>query len=300
MRERLFNDFGLTIRVLSLVSLVILAVCCVNFATLLTVRFADRQQELAVRAAPGAGRERIVRQLVTEAMVLSLAGGTVGAQIAHVGRSTFSGGATDGALNTASTLNWHVLVFAVPLTIGTGLLCSFGPARRVTATHELDVVLKDDVVARETTLKPRQFAANWLAGSIQLALTTMLLVGAGLLVKSLARIQSFDPGYDSANAASVRFDLPPARYPTDADVARFAGEMAERLGAVPGMEAVGATSSLPYAAGALQMRQVLFEEPVRVSGAAEPMPLGWRSTSIRRCRPRLIPRSFGPCASRCS
>lgn len=276
VRERLFKGFGPTIRVLSLVSLVILAVCCVNFATLLTIRSTDRRQELAVRTALGAGRERIVRQLVTEAMVLSIAGGGAGALIAHVGSTAFSAGASAGMLNTASTPDWRLSVFALLLTIGTGLLFSIGPARRATATLDVDVALKDGIVVQETTVKPRWFAANWLSGSIQLALTMMLLVGAGLLVKSLARIQSFDPGYDSANAASVRFDLPPARYRTDADVARFVGDMTERLGAVPGVEAVGATSSLPYAAGALQMRHVLFEEPVRVAGPPEPMPLGWR------------------------
>ena len=200
VRERLFKGFGPTIRVLSLVSLVILAVCCVNFATLLTIRSADRRQELAVRTALGAGRERIVRQLVTEAMVLSIAGGGAGALIAHVGSTAFSAGASAGILNTASTPDWRVSVFAALLTIGTGLLFSIGPARRATATLDLDVALKDGIVAQETTVKPRWFASNWLSGSIQLALTMMLLVGAGLLVKSLARIQSFDPGYDSANA----------------------------------------------------------------------------------------------------
>jgi putative ABC transport system permease protein len=275
VRERLFKGLGPTIRVLSLVSLVILAVCCVNFATLLTVRSADRRQELAVRTALGAGRERIVRQLVTEAMVLSIAGGIAGALLAHVGRSGFSGSVTGGVLNTASRLDWRILTFAALLTIGTGLLCSVGPARRITATLDLDVALKDGIVAQETTVKPRWLAFNWLASSIQVALTMVLLVGAGLLVKSLARIQSFEPGYDSANAVSVRFDLPPARYRTDADVARFVDDMTEQMQALPGVEAVGATSSLPYAAGALRMQHVLFEQPVRVSGPAEPMPLGW-------------------------
>lgn len=276
VRERLFKDFAPTIRVLSLVSLVIFAICCVNFAVLLTVRSSDRRRELAVRTALGAGRQRIVRQLATEAMVLSIAGGMAGVLIAHVGRSTFSASATDSGLNTVSTLDWRILAFAALLTMGTGLLCSIVPARRVTATLDVDVALNDGTAAPDTILKPRWFAANWLASSIQLALTMALLVGAGLLVKSLARIQSFDPGYDSANAASVRFDLPPARYPTDAEVARFVGDMTGRLAAMPGVEAVGATSSLPYAAGALQMRLVLFEEPVRVSGPPEPMPLGWR------------------------
>jgi putative ABC transport system permease protein len=142
-------------------------------------------------------------------------------------------------------------------------------------------------------LKPRWFAANWLPGSIQLALTMMLLVGAGLLVKSVARIQSFNPGYDAANAVSVRFDLPSVRYRTDADVAGFVASMTERIRAVPGVEAVGATSSLPYIAGALQMRTVIFDQPVRVSGPPEPMPLGW----VRPPPPPPAPGQTNPIAA---
>ncbi|HEX5474822.1 MAG TPA: ABC transporter permease [Vicinamibacterales bacterium] len=268
VRARLFRGFGPTIRILTLVSLVILIVCGLNFATLLMVRSADRRQEFAVRMALGAGRARIVRQLVTEALVLSFAGGAAGALIAQVGRGTFIGTATGGIVNPASGLDWKAFTFASLLTLGTGLLFSVGPARRATATLDLDVALKGGA--------PRWFASNWLAGAVQLALTMVLLVGAGLLVKSLARIQAFDSGYDSADAVTLRFDLPPSRYPTDADIARFVGETTGRLGTVPGVESVGAASSLPYAAGALHMSMVSFEQPVRVSGPPEAMPLGWR------------------------
>ena len=236
----------------------ILAVCCVNFATLLTVRSADRRQELAVRRALGAERGRIIRQLVTEAMVLSLVGGVAGALIAQVGRGILTQGGMAGTVGAMAMLDGRVFIFALLLTVGTGLLFSVGPARRVTATLDVDAALKGGMVAPEATLKPRWFADNWLPGTIQLALTMMLLVGAGLLVKSVANIQSFNPGYDSTNAASVRFDLPSVRYRTDADIARFVTSMTERVAALPGVEAVGATSSLPYVAGALQMRTVLF------------------------------------------
>jgi putative ABC transport system permease protein len=277
VRERLFRSLAPTIRVLTLVSLVILAVCGLNFATLLTVRFADRRQELAIRTALGADRWRVVRQLVTEALVLSIAGGLAGTLVAYVGRGVFIGTATTGVLNTASGLDWRAFTFAALLTIGIGLLFSVRPARRATATIELDLAVKGGVASDQATLsRPRWLTSNWLAGSIQLALTMVLLVGAGLLVKSLARIQAFNPGYDSANAVTIRFDLPPARYPTDTEVARFVRDMTDRLGTLAGIEAVGAASSLPYAAGALHMSTVTFEESVRVSGPPETMPLGWR------------------------
>jgi hypothetical protein len=277
VRERLFREFEPTIRVLTLVSLVILAVCGLNFATLLTVRSADRRQELAVRTALGAGRARIVRQLVTEALVLSISGGFAGALAAQIGRGIVTGTATEGMVNPESGLDWRAFTFAALLTIGIGVLFSIGPARRATATVDLDGALKGGVASDHPTLsQPRWVAWNWLAGSIQLALTMVLLVGAGLLVKSLERIQAFNPGYDSANAVTIRFDLPPAQYPTEVEVARFVDEMTDRLGTLAGVEAVGAASSLPYAAGTLHMAMVTFDQPVRPSGPPETMPLGWR------------------------
>ena len=104
----------------------------------------------------------------------------------------------------------------------------------------------------------------------------VLLVGAALLVKSLLRIQSFDPGYDSTHAVTVRFDLPRARYRTDAEVARFVELLTDRIRAVPGVQDAGAASSLPFFAGDLSMRHVLLEGPIHVTGPPEAMPLGWR------------------------
>ena len=104
----------------------------------------------------------------------------------------------------------------------------------------------------------------------------VLLVGAALLVKSLVRIQSFDPGYDSNHAVTLRFDLPRTRYRTDADVARFVEVLTDRIRAVPGVQEAGAASSLPFFVGDLGMRMVLLEGPVHISGPPEAMPLGWR------------------------
>jgi putative ABC transport system permease protein len=277
VRERVFRGFRPTVKILSVVSLIILVVGCLNFATLLMVRSADRQPELAVRIALGAGRQRIVRQLVTEALVLSCAGGVAGVLLAYLARGVLAGNAVEGMLASPQNLEWRVIAFAALLAITTGVLFSVGPARRATARVDLESALRDAVssplhgIASLAGLR-----ANWLVGSIQVAFTMVLLVGAALLVKSLLRIQAFDPGYDSAHAVTLRFELPRARYRTDADVARFVELLTERIRAVPGVDDAGSTSSLPFFVGALGMRMFLLEGPIHVSGPPEAMPLGWR------------------------
>jgi len=276
VRDRLFRGFRPTVKILSVVSLIILLVGCLNFATLLTVRSADRQQELAVRIAMGAGRHRIVRQLVTEALVLSVVGGAAGVLLAYIGRGLLAGNATEGMLELSRNPEWRVIVFATVLAVSTGVMFSIGPARRATARVDLESALRDTVPSPLSGISPFGFRGNWLVGSIQVAFTMVLLVGAGLLVKSLLRIQSFDPGYDSSHAVTLRFDLPRIRYRTDADVASFVDLLTDRIRAVPGVHDAGAASSLPFFLGALRMRHVLLEGPIHVSGPPEAMPFGWR------------------------
>lgn len=276
VRERVFRGFRPTVKILSVVSLIILVVGCLNFATLLTVRCADRRQELAVRIAMGAARQRIVRQLVTEALVLSVAGGAAGVLLAYIGRGLLAGNAIEGMLELSRNLEWRVVGFATLLAVSTGVLCSVGPARRATARVDLESALRDGVSSPLAGIAPFGFRGNWLVGSIQVAFTMVLLVGAALLVKSLLRIQSFDPGYDSSHAVTLQFELPRTRYRTDADVARFVELLTDRIRAVPGVKDAGAASSLPFAVGALRMRHVLLEGPIHVSGPPEAMPLGWR------------------------
>src|SRR6185436_1801822 len=276
VRERVFRSFRPTVKILSVVSLIILVVGCLNFATLLTVRSADRQQELAVRIALGAGRQRIVRQLVTEALVLSCAGGALGVLLAYLGRGVLAGNAVEGMLALSGNPEWRVIGFAALLAVTMGVLFSIGPARRATGRVDLESALRDAVSSPVQGMALAGMRANWLVGSIQVALTMVLLVGAALLVKSLLRIQAFEPGYDSAHAVTLRFELPLARYRTDADVARFVELLTERIRTVPGVDDAGAASSLPFFVGALGMRRVLLDGPIHVSGPPEAMPLGWQ------------------------
>src|SRR6185503_1538399 len=200
----------------------------------------------------GAGRQRIVGQLVTEGLVLSVVGGAAGVLLAYTGRGVLAGNATEGMLELSRNLEWRVIAFATLLAVSTGVLFSIGPARRATARVDLESALRDTVPSPLSGISPFGFRGNWLVGSIQVAFTMVLLVGAALLVKSLLRIQSFDPGYDSSDAVTLRFDLPRTRYRTDADVAGFLELLSDRIRAVPGVQDAGAASSLPFFAGALR------------------------------------------------
>ena len=277
VRDRMFQGFVPTVRILSLTALVILAVCCLNFATLMTIRSTERRQELAIRVALGAGRERVVRQLVTEALILSLLGGIAGVLLAYIGRGVIAGNATRGLIGVASTPDWRVMLFGILVATVAGVLFSVGPARRATTRLDLDFTMRGGVdSAMSTGTGMRGRLADSLPGSIQIALTMVLLIGAGLLLESLGRIQAFEPGFDSANAVTLRFDLPASRYGTDAEVARFVADVTDRIRSLNGVVDVGAASNLPFHSGALGMRMVQLEGPVQISGPPEPMPLGWR------------------------
>jgi hypothetical protein len=272
-----FGGFVPTVRILSVTALVILAVCCLNFATLMTIRSTERRQELAIRVALGAERERVVRQLVTEALILSLLGGIGGVLLAYIGRGIIAGNATRGLIGVASTPDWRVIVFAILVATVVGVLFSVGPARRATTRLDLDFTMKggvDSPVLAATGIRGR--LANSLTGSVQIALTMVLLVGAGLLLESLGRVQAFQPGFDSTDAVTLRFDLPVSRYGTDAEVARFVADVTDQIRPLNGVVDVGAASNLPFHPAALGMRMVQLEGPVQISGPPEAMPLGWR------------------------
>ena len=213
--ERVFRGFRPTVKVLSVVSLIILVVGCLNFATLLTVRSSDRQPELAVRIALGAGRQRIVRQLVTEALVLSFAGGVAGVLLAYLGRGVLAGNAVEGMLALPRNLEWRVIAFATLLAVTTGVLFS---SDRPTGDGACGPRVR---VARRGIFASPRDCAWWTSRELARRIDPGgIYDGAacrgGTLVKSLLRIQAFDPGYDSTHAVTLRFELPRSSYRTDA------------------------------------------------------------------------------------
>jgi predicted permease len=187
---------------------VVLLVACVNIANLLLARGAARQQEFAVRRALGARRARIARQLVLESMLLSLAGGIAGTLIAVWGTQML-GSAASAYLPGVDEIgaDWRVLSFALLITVLAGLVFGLAPALRLSNANAADALKEGGRATGRVKLRRNRE----LLVAAECALALLLLVGAGLLLRSLARLQSVDPGFDPAHVLTVRIEFPTER-----------------------------------------------------------------------------------------
>jgi putative ABC transport system permease protein len=240
----------------------VLLVACVNVANLLLARISGREGELAVRAALGAGRGRIVRQLFTESTILALAGGALGVALASVLVDALVALQPAGLPRLPEVrLDRGVLLFATALSfltsVGFGALPALRMSRRATATS-LRQGARGILGGRRTGLR-----GTLVIG--QIALAMVLLAGSGLLIRSFSLLRRVDPGFDARDALTFRVSLPESAYPEDAQRFRFYDALVERLAALPGARAVGATSSLPLGGGR-------FTISFTVDGRPEPPP----------------------------
>jgi len=224
----------------------VLLIACVNVANLLLSRATSRSSELAVRSALGAGRGRLTEQLLTESALLALLGGGAGLLIAYFGTELLvSIAPSDTPRIEGIAVNGRVLAFATVATVAAGLLFGVVPALRA-ARGEVDGGLREAGRGGSGGGGTRGIRARGALVSGQVALALMLLVGAGLLVRSLQNLRGADLGFEPEGVLTLRVGLPSSRYP-DADALRsFVRSLEERLGAIPGVEAQGATSWLPF------------------------------------------------------
>ncbi len=219
----------------------VLLIACANIANLLLARATARQRELSIRAALGASRFRIVRQLLLESVVLGLIGGAAGLLVARWSLDALLALApADLPRSTEIHLDLAVLFFALLLSAATGI--AFGIAPAWLAAHtDLNESLKQG--ARGST-----DARGRLRGALvvmEVAFALVLLGGAGLLGRSFLRLTQVDPGFNPANATILRLALPEKKYDQDEKQALFADALLQRLRALPGVEAAGLTHTLP-------------------------------------------------------
>ena len=222
----------------------VLLVACGNVASLLLSRASARRRELAIRAAIGAGRGRLIRQLLAESFVLAAAGGTLGVVIAWWAGSTLQGLMSTDVFPTPITFEFSidrtVLLFALAATMITTLVFGLAPAWSA-SRPELVPALKASMEGDSR----RRFSAQDLLVVGQLALSTILLVAGALLVRGLGAAQSSDLGYDPSPLASLRFNLAMNGYTDDERVPAFEERALERLRGLPGVAAVTTASRLP-------------------------------------------------------
>jgi len=221
----------------------VLLIACVNVANLLLARATSRTAELAVRSALGAGRRRITAQLLTESLVLAVLGGAAGLGIAYLGTELLVSLAPAATPRIEGVgVNGRVLWFALGVTLLSGLLFGVAPALR-TARSGLDASLREG--GRSASRGRAGMRARGVLVAVQVALALVLLAGAGLLVRSFQNLRELDLGFRPEGVLTLQIGLPQSRYP-DADARRgFVASVEGRLGALPGVEAVGSTSWLP-------------------------------------------------------
>jgi len=223
---------------------VVLLIACANVANLLLARASARRKEIAVRAGLGANRRRIARQLLTESVMLSLVGGTLGVVVAWVGTKALVSLSPPALIDLKSvTVSLPVLAFTLGLSVLTGIVFGLVPALEATR-FDLHNSLKEGGKSVGGSTGSHRLRSVFVV--VQVALALVLLVGAGLLVKSFQRLQSVDTGFNANNLLTMRVSLLPRKYESDQQVLDFFKQAIERMKAVPGVESVGAINTPPF------------------------------------------------------
>lgn len=266
----------------------VLLIACANVANLLLSRATARHREMAVRTAIGARRSRLIRQLLVESVALALVGGGLG-----VAAAFWAVGAINRSLppNTLAIPEVHVdapvLGFALLATILTGFVFGLAPAWRLT---RLDV---NDVL-KETGRGAMGGGGGRLRSGLaagELALATVLLIGAGLLIKTLKNLEHTQLGFDSSGLVTFQLALPTEKYPLQAQMPQFYRTLLNSTAAIPGVRGAAVSSGIPFGAGSYTTSPVIAQQSVLPPGV--PAAIDWRMVSGSYFKTMSIPLLHG-------
>jgi putative ABC transport system permease protein len=264
-RDELVGDVRTPLYVLQGAVVLVLLIACLNVANLFLMRATGRTRELAIRTTLGAARGRIVRQLLTEGLLLSGAGSIAGLAVAWVGlKGLIAMTAAQLPESTGASLQPIVLLFTLALGVLTGVVFGLVPAFAI-AKRNTTAFLKED--STRGSAGRRTAIARTILVVAETAIAVVLLIGAGLLLKSYARIQSVNPGFSPDDVLTAQVALPRTRYPDAATRVRFWNEVLEKARAIPGVTATGLTSNLPFNGNVWSGSYMIVGAPMREAGA---------------------------------
>jgi len=257
----------------------VLLIACANVANLLLATASDRLKEIAVRVSLGAGRLRVLRQLLTESILLAVTGGALGVVLSWVGlRALLAVAPTNLPGLSETELSLPVLAFTVVISLTTGILFGIFPAISL-LRQNLTEHLKD--TTRGSTGGAERHRLRSVLVSVEIALTIVVTAGAGLMMQSLNRLHGVDPGFNPENVLTVQLNLPASRYQTPQAFTGFIDRLLERVHALPGVTSAASTSTLPLTgAGSTLVWAIEGRLP-------ENMP-EWPNAQIRWVTPRLF------------
>lgn len=270
--ERLVGKVRPALLVLLAAVAFVLLIACANVANLMLARATVRRKEIAIRTALGASRWRVIRQLLTESLLLSCIGGAAGLLLAMWGMDLLVAAIPADIPRTGEIgMDKYVLIFTLGLTVLTGIIFGLVPALQASRTN-LDETLKDATRGMSGGLQRNRMRSVLVVSEI--ALSLVLLVGAGLLFQSFRRLLEVSPGFEADKVLTADVSLSDAKYPEKEQRAAFYHEALERIAAIPGVQSVGVVYPLPLGGS--------FEAYTFDIGGRPPFPPGQQPVSDRR------------------
>jgi predicted permease len=277
LQELIVGDIRTSLLMLLAAVGLVLLIACANVGNLLFARALGRRKEIAIRTALGAGRARVFQQLLIEALVLAAAGGAAGLLLA---RTALSAGATQLAdqLPRADeiSMDGRVLLFVVAVSVLAAVLAGAMPALRVGRTDLNDALKEGGRNDGAVGIRTRR-----LLIVCEVALSLVLLMGAGVMLRTLGALRDVDAGFDPRNVLTLRVNLPETRYDTPAKVSAFFDTALQRMRALPGVQVAAATDDLPLAGTGSQ-------QPIVVDGRAELLPRDQPTVAVRKITPDYL------------
>ncbi|HEX4770028.1 MAG TPA: ABC transporter permease [Bryobacteraceae bacterium] len=251
LRDSIVSDVRSSLLVLVAAVALVLLIACANVANLLLVRATSRKREIAIRAAVGAGRGRIIRQLLTESVLLSVTGGVIGLALGMAGVRLLLAVSPGnipriGESGAAVTLDWRVLLFTLVVSVVTGVIFGLIPAFDASRA-DLSATLKESGGRSGSGF--RQNKARSILVISEMTLAIVLLIGAALLIRTFVAIRSVNPGFNAHNVLTLQMSLTGPRFEKASGVGQLVRDGVERLQAIPGVEVAGSSCCIPLEGG---------------------------------------------------